>query len=447
MAFRLVIAGRPNVGKSSLFNALLGYRRSIVLDVRGTTLDDIVEKVDWAGREIDLVDAQGIGDEKDSVVLDRLLRSGDAILFVVDAQAGLTPYDGWLASRIKEARKPTLLVVNKAEKEGDSALPEFAALGIDDTVAVSACHKQNLSAVEDWAVDQAGGHVGSRSDEKEAADAAEPGEAEREEGPVTIALVGRPNVGKSTLMNRLVGRPVSRVSPLPHTTRDPVGATVRHGEREVRLVDTAGIRRHVDRNELVELFSVHAAKRQIRDAGVVCLLLRADEPLSEQDKRLIGLVEESGKPTLVLLNFWDKLNRAAQAEVLRELSHVPLIKTRPRLPLSARTGWNVRKVLPEALELYDQGSRRVSTSRLNKVVERIVSKNPPPSAGTGFFNILYASQVKTRPPTFVFFTNRKASIPDSYKRFLKNELRREFNLSGQSLRLHFRGGDKDRRAE
>ncbi len=420
--YTLCIVGRPNVGKSCLFNVLLKRNRAIVLDMPGTTIDELAEKVRWEDRDLVIVDTQGVFEEGDYPVVDRAMKRADAILFVVDAIAGLTPFDRWLATELKSARIPTLLVINKVEKQEGMPTAEFSELGFDNVTEVSAAHKRNLASIREWAV-------------KTVPKSKEP---ENKTEPVNVAIVGKPNSGKSTLMNRFCKASVSRVSPIAHTTRDPIVYDVETRSGLIRFVDTAGVRRPNAKKEKVEILSIKASERAIEDSDVVLLCIASHEDVTDQDMRLLSTLDRLGRPAVILLNFWDKLEREDQAKFLRNSEFFRVLKKFPLVKISGKTGFNLSKILPLAVKLYRQSNQRVPTAKLNKAVENMVRRNPPPAIGKGNFNILYASQVAVSPPTFVFFMNRKESLPTSYRRYVENSLKSAFNLDGQPMRLLFR---------
>jgi GTP-binding protein len=444
-SFSIAIVGRPNVGKSSLFNALLGYRRTIVLDLPGTTMDEVCERVDWSDERLVLIDSQGIFDEGDRSVLERLIQRADAFVMVVDALAGPTPFDRWIATVLHMTRKKVLLCVNKIEGGKAHAESDFAELGFEDVLGVSATHRFNLPALQQWCRSwvetedaPAGAEAAAEDDAWNEEAPAEPA-PEPEKGPLKVALVGRPNTGKSTMMNRLCGQAISRVSPEPLTTRDPVTHELTTPQGEVRLFDTAGMRRPRSQKEAIEVFSIQATTRTIREADVVFLLLASSQEVSDQDMRLLNLLEREGKPAAVLLNFWDQLGSARRKKFFEETEFAPYLQSFRCLPVSGLTGFNTGEILPLAFRLHRQAQRRIKTSKLNKVVSTIVQKNPPPTAGKQNFNILYASQVRVDPPTFVFFMNRKAALPQTYRKYLENQLRDRLGFKGQSIRVLFRG--------
>ncbi len=453
--FTVAIVGRPNVGKSSLFNALLGYRRSIVLDLPGTTLDQISEKVEWNSVALRIMDTLGVNDESDSEALGNILGKADACLFVVDALVGPTPFDRFLAREIHLAGVPALLCVNKSEAKRSESETFFAELQFDQMLPISAAHRHNLSEVKDWCAAQALKSKAeapkspglerlinnlSVSPELPTEPLREEKEPDQKPETLSIALIGKPNTGKSTLMNRLCGEKVSRVSPTPLTTRDAVSFEMVTPEGLVRFVDTAGMRRPRTQKSELEVFSINASTRAIRAADIVLLMFACHEEVSDQDMRLLSLIENEGKPTIVLLNFWDQLTASQRKHFLEDSEFSTALEQFRTLPLSGLTGFNVAQILPLAWKMARTARKRVKTSRLNEVVERIVARNPPPSTGNQNFNILYASQIKTEPPTFVFFVNRKQSVPASYEKFLTNQLRKQLNFKGQPIRIYFRAG-------
>ncbi len=459
--FTIAIVGRPNVGKSSMFNALLGYRRSIVLDMPGTTLDLISEKVDWGTGFFRLMDTLGVNDETDSEALGTILSKADAVLFVVDALVGPTPFDRFLAREIHLAGVPVLMCVNKSEAKRSESETFFAELEFDEVLPISAAHRHNLSEVKEWCAAE----LAKNRPPGEAAKAAEkrmsgldkliesisdypeelPDEpvVDPKANTLNIALIGKPNTGKSTLMNRLCGEEVSRVSPTPLTTRDAISFEMDTKDGLVRFVDTAGMRRPRSQKADLEVFSINASTRAIRAADIVLLMIACHEEISDQDMRLLSLIESEGKPTIVLLNFWDMLTPPQRKHFLEDSEFAHPLKQFRTVPISGLKGFNVDQVLPIAWKMAKACRKRVKTSRLNEIVDRIVKKNPPPATGNQSFNILYASQVKTEPPTFVFFVNRKQSVPASYEKFLTNQLRKHLNFKGQPIRIYFRAREKE----
>lgn len=417
----VAIVGRVNVGKSSLLNALLGYRRSIVLDDAGTTVDEIIEKAPWAPLKI--LDFQGILSEQDEALLKRVLSKADAILMVVDAGQGPIPLDEYLATEIKKLRKPALLVINKQDLPTAVPASDFSVLGIEKMVEVSTAHRRNIDEIKQWIINTVVNPL-------------TPSLAPV--SPLKVALIGRPNVGKSTLMNRLTLAAISRVSPEPLTTRDPVSFELTTSQGIVQLLDTAGIRRPRTQKKKVELYSVQASTRSIERSDVVLILVSAAEGVLDQDMRLLNLTIRQGKPVAVLINFWDRLTSSERKHFLENCPFRAYLDTFYFLPISALTGFQIDKILPLAFRLNKKSQYRLKTSRLNEIIERIIHKNPPPTAGRHRFNILYASQVRSNPPTFVFFMNRKVALPLSYQSYLQNQLKSALGLKSQAVRVYFR---------
>lgn len=417
---RIVLIGRPNVGKSSLFNALLGFRRSIVVDQPGTTLDLISEKMTFANAE--LIDSQGVFGEGDSAILREALLLADAVIFVVDATTGVTPFDSWIAKELYMMKLPVLLAINKVEAKGAYTESEFSKLHFDERVTLSVAHRTNIDFVKEWCVEFAG--------VKEAGD--------KENEPISIALVGRPNTGKSTLMNLLCQKTVSKVSPIPLTTRDPVSFDLHKGEDAIELIDTAGMRRPRAKKDLIENYSIHATTRTIRKSDVVLLLINSSEAITDQDMRLLSLLEREGRPALVLFNFWDKLDHNQRRDFVANSDFSRYLASFTTLPISAKTGFQTDRILRQAARIYKKSNTRIKTSKLNKIVETLLINNPPPAAGRGNFNIMYASQVKVDPPCFIFWLNRKTNLPEHYRNYMINQLRERLGLQSQALKVFFR---------
>jgi GTP-binding protein len=352
-------------------------------------------------------------------------------IFVVDAISGPTPFDRWISTHVRASGKPVLLCINKVEAKEAHPETDFAELGIEDVLSISAAHRFNLPALKSWILNVVASPEGEAIFRKTA--------VTEGEAPLTIALIGRPNTGKSTLMNRLCGQSVSRVSPEPLTTRDPVNWELDTSQGRVRLIDTAGMRRPRSEKSSIEVFSIQASTRTLRQADVVFLLIASSEGVTDQDVRLLNLIVREGRPTAVLLNFWDTLGSHERKHFVEGTDFRSYLENFHLLPISGLKGFNADQVIPLAFRLYKQAQKRVKTSRLNEFVERFVSANPPPTAGRQNFNILYASQVRVDPPTFVFFMNREGNIPTSYRTYLQKQLRSRLGLKSQAIRVLFRG--------
>lgn len=417
--YKVLIFGRPNVGKSSLMNALLGYRRSIVYDEPGTTLDDIKEKTNLGKGDLLLWDSEGVYLEEKPEEIKQRLQSADLVLYVIDAQVGFTPFDKEFMPILKSLSVPILLCANKSEGIEYFEVEKYKSLNFE-TLLVSAAHRKNIQEVKDFIL-------------KHQPDPIEKGEPKK---VIKVALIGKPNSGKSTLMNTLTRETVSRVSPLPLTTRDSVSYEIEDFDTIYKLIDTAGMRRPRSQKSDIEIYSISNSTQALETSDVILLMINATEEVTHQDLRLLDLITRKGKSVLVLLNMWDALKAPEQKIFLDRMPKI--IQDNPYLTISAMKEQGTYEILPLVKKLYTQANKRLTTSTLNEVVKRIVEKNPPPSSGRGNFNILYASQVKTSPPTFVFFLNRKEALPSSYQHYLSNQLKERLKLKGQSIRLLYR---------
>ncbi len=436
MSFPVVaIVGRPNVGKSTLINRIVGGQEAIVHGEEGVTRDRHYLKADWNGREFLLVDTGGIvpgtADELLQNVSEQAkaaIEEADVIVLLVDAKAGPTSSDHEIAEILRRARKPVLIAANKCDDVRDDPLAmEFFELGLGDPLPVSGLHGTSTGDFLDAVVRAL------------PAAPAPAGEAALE--ALKVAIVGRPNVGKSSLVNRLIGHERMIVSPESGTTRDAIDTRVSVDEREVVLVDTAGIRRKSKVPYGVEQFSVVRALKAMERANVVVLVVDATVGVTEQDQRLSGLALEGGKALVVVINKWDLVPKDTytlpkfQEEVLRELHHVdwaPVVFT------SALSGQRIDKILPAAMAAAGENGRRVTTGVVNEVVTEALSLNPPPTRHGKRLRVYYTSQGPTRPPTFLLFCNDPTLVTDSYERYLTGKFREAFGFKGTPIRLFFR---------
>ncbi|MBI3925260.1 MAG: ribosome biogenesis GTPase Der [Armatimonadetes bacterium] len=433
----VAIVGRPNVGKSALFNRLVGRRQAIVSDRPGVTRDRIYAPCEWAGSHFVLVDTGGM-DPDDPDVLRRqvfqqaeaALEEADLLLFVVDGQTGIHPLDEDVAEILRARSKPVVLVVNKAENpEIESDSYEFYRLGVGDPIAVSAIHGSNTGDLMDLVVERIGGSI--EEDEQEEA---------------RITLLGRPNVGKSSLLNRILGQERSLVHPEAGTTRDTVDTLLDFDGRPIRLVDTAGIRRKGKVSDEVEYFSSVRALSALRRAQVGILVLDAQDGVVSQDKRVAGEILEAGLATVVLVNKWDlvaRMGSPAQLQRWRKdfaailAEQLDFVSWAPVLYVSAKSGERTEEILPACLEVLGEWSRRVDTPVLNRLVQDAVAMRPPPSFKGQHLKVFYASQKKSRPPTFVLKVNSPKLVHFSYRRYLENQLREAFGFVGTPIKLVF----------
>jgi GTP-binding protein len=448
----VAIVGRPNVGTSTLVNRLVGERLAIVEDLPGTTRDRVYGVGDWNGREFTLVDTGGLELEPGSHIEERVqdqarvaMEEADVILFVVDAAAGLAPLDHEVADRLRRTSKPTILVINKAdnprrEQEG----VEFYALGMDPSITVSAQHGRNTGDLADMLVDalppSAPVEQPAWTDDSVTEQDLEE-LAETEIGPPRVAIVGRPNTGKSTFVNRVLGEERMIVSDVPGTTRDPVDSAVVVDDERMILVDTAGIRRRGSVQRGIERYSVLRSMKAIDRADVAIVMTDATEGYTAQDAHVVGHVLEAGKGIVLVINKWDVVEKDGHTadewlKVLRR--EAPYLAWADIVFASAMTGQRVERILREARRVADERYRRVPTADLNRIVMDAVRAHPPSHVRNRLGKVLYATQVAVAPPTFVIFVNDPELIHFSYRRYLENRIREEYGFLGTPIRLIFR---------
>ncbi len=440
----VAIVGRPNVGKSTLFNRLIGERRAIVEDEPGTTRDRVYGTSDWGGVEFTIIDTGGLQDDQELIgeptdVIARHTRDqahaaiaeADVIVFMVDGKAGMNAGDHEVAEILRRADKPTILVANKAESaDRRDAVYEFYELGLGDPLAISSYHGTGTGDLLDRVVENL--------------PAVE--EDEELEGPA-IAIVGRPNVGKSRLLNALIGQERSIVSDIPGTTRDSLDTVLEWAGQPVTLIDTAGIRRRGRIDRGIEQYSVLRSMRAIDRADVVLLVIDATEGFTAQDLHIAGYVAEQKKGIVVVVNKWDLIEKDSSTmdefreEARRQLDFMPYA---PLVFVSAKFGQRVNQILDTALAVVSERHKRVPTSALNKMLKDAVAAHPPPSKPGKWLKFYYATQADISPPTFIIFVNDPTQIHFTYRRFLENQLRDAFGFTGTAIRLSFRGRDEGR---
>ena len=445
MSFTLAIVGRPNVGKSTLFNRLVGARRALVDDRPGVTRD----RREGEGRLGDLsftvIDTAGLEDaDRDRESFSARMQAqtaaalvqADAVLFLVDARAGATAADRTFADLVRKSGKPAIVVANKSEgRAAEAGVLESYALGLGDPVAISAEHGEGLAGLYD-ALRVA---LPEATAEENAADAATPsGDTEK---PIRIAVVGRPNTGKSTLINRLLGEERLLTGPEAGITRDAIAVDLTWQGRHLRIHDTAGLRRRSRVAEKLEKLSTADTLNAIRFAEVVIVLVDAEAPFEEQDTRIVDLVEREGRAIVIAINKVDLVERQPGVRSrLREIADrvLPQIKGVLVVPLSARTGEGLDRLMAAVMESYAVWNRRVPTAALNRFLSEAVSAHPPPAISGRRVRLDYITQPKARPPTFVLFSSRASSLPETYRRYLVNGLREAFALPGTPIRLTLR---------
>ncbi len=431
----IAIVGRPNVGKSTLFNRLLGGRRAIVDDMPGVTRDRLYGEYEWRGRRFILVDTGGFEPEGAGIQArvraqaERAVAEADCILFLVDVKEGLTPADTEVARQLRvSARRPILLVVNKVDGEGQEALVgEFHRLGFDEVHPISAEGGRGIGDLLDVVAAKLPGGE----------------EAPEETGAITVAVVGRPNVGKSSLVNRILGADRVLVSPEPGTTRDAVDTRFSYQDREYTLVDTAGIRAKGRIGHSVERYSVSRALAAVRRADVALILLDAVEGVAEQDTKIGGEAHEAGCASILVVNKWDLRQQeeaAARAEFRLALQEkFKYLAYAPVVFVSAQTGLRVFSLFPLIDAAAGERERRIPTAELNNAIGDAVARRPPPAEGGRPVRIRYATQVGVKPPTFLCFTTANRGLHFSYVRYLENVLRHTFGFRGTPIRLAVRG--------
>jgi GTP-binding protein len=429
----VAIVGRPNVGKSTLFNRILGNRTAVVDAESGVTRDRLYRDVDWAGRCFTLVDTGGIESEAGEVMADqvsnqarRAITEADLVLFVLDGKAGLLSEDVQVAGILRHSGRPVIPVVNKID-DFSKPLPlaDFYALGLGDPIPVSAAMGLNIGDLLDLAVERM----------PETIEQPEP-EA------VRIAVIGRPNVGKSSLVNRLLGEERVIVSDIPGTTRDAIDTRFRREDREYVLTDTAGMRRKTKIQESIERYSVLRAGKALERSDLALIILDATDGVTNQDQKIAGLAEEAGKATMVVVNKWD-LFRETEVPASRYRDEIRdelgFIGYAPVLCVSALTGRGMGKILDTVDAVMQEYHRKIPTSMLNRIMHDAFMIAPPPAQKGKRLKLLYSTQVATGPPTFLLFVNDPGLVSRGYRRYLANQLRRVYRFTGTPVRLVFRG--------
>ena len=432
----VVIVGRPNVGKSTLFNRLLGRRKALVHNLPGVTRDRNIDLVTRDEGTFQIVDTGGfLGDESDTMAtlvdeqVEAAVEGGTAVLLVVDSKDGVLPVDTELARRLIKSGKRTALIVNKVDVDAHlDRISDFHSLGVDPMIPVSAEHGLGMDRIWDFL-------------QESAAPAAPPADLpEDETPPIRVAIVGRPNVGKSSILNRILGETRSLVSNIPGTTRDPVDSFITWNNREFLVVDTAGIRRKSKTERGAELLSVLLARRSLERCDVAILVLDAFKGVSHQDSHIAGLIERSLRAGCVVLNKWDLVKNTERASEIEEaveekfafLEYLPVERT------SALTGRRVEKLLPLVDRIYQNYSQSLPTAVLNKEIEFLTRRVSIPAVQGKHMKIRYITQTGTAPPILTAFTNSRYPPPRNYSRYLKNALRKRFELAGSPLVLKFR---------
>ncbi|MFB0517097.1 MAG: ribosome biogenesis GTPase Der [Candidatus Neomarinimicrobiota bacterium] len=430
----IAILGRPNVGKSTLFNRLVGRRQAIVDETAGVTRDRIYGSVEWAGHAFHLIDTGGYladsGDMLESVVrrqADMAVEEADLILFMVDSREGITPDDRGLADRLRKLSKPVLLVANKVDDVvHESRALEFYELGLGEPLAVGAISGRGVGDMLDAALEQL---LWAWREEEPLAEA------------IGLAIVGVPNVGKSSFLNAILKQEKAIVTPTPGTTRDSIDSFIHYMGRTLRLIDTAGLRRKARVRNAIEYYSTVRTLRSIDECHVAIVMVDAEQGFHTQDRQIMSRVMEQGKGLVAAVNKWDVIEKDSRTvgqwtesmrAAYKPLEHIPLVF------MSVHHNQRVWKVLQTALEVYEQTTRSISTAELNKFLAEAVDYLPPPAVQGKRIQIKYATQVHREPPLFAFFGNHPRLVPVTYKRYLENRLRERFGFGGVPIKLSFR---------
>ncbi|MGJ5208749.1 ribosome biogenesis GTPase Der [Bradyrhizobium sp. HKCCYLR20261] len=442
MSFTIAIIGRPNVGKSTLFNRLVGQKLALVDDMPGVTRDRREGEAKLGDLHFTIIDTAGLDEGPKGSLTARMqeqtetaIALADALFFVIDARIGLTPADRAFADFARRADKPVLLLANKSEgKHGELGAMESYALGLGDPIQISAEHGEGMGELYD-ALSRIVPESEDEEEEREETD------EERANRPIRVAIVGRPNAGKSTLINHLLGEERLLTSPEAGTTRDSIAVEIEHKGRGFRVFDTAGLRRRSRIEEKLEKLSVADALRAVRFAEVVVLMMDAQHRFEEQDLRIADLVEREGRALVLAVNKWDLMEaQPGQISMLRrDADHwLPQVAGVPIVAVSGLMGEGIDRLMQAIVEAYAVWNRRVPTSALNRWFEGAIANNPPPAVSGRRLKLNYITQTKARPPSFVLFCSRADAIPQSYLRYLTNSMRETFELPGTPVRITLR---------
>jgi GTP-binding protein len=446
MSFTIAIIGRPNVGKSTLFNRLVGQKLALVDDEPGVTRDRREGQARLGDLEFTVIDTAGLDEGAKGSLTARMqeqtetaIKLADALMFVIDARVGLTPTDRAFADFARRANKPVLLLANKSEgKQGEAGAMEAYALGLGDPIAISAEHGEGLGDLYDALRELLPEPV---EDEAESPDEADEAEQDSSKRPIRVAIVGRPNAGKSTLINRLLGEERLLTSTEAGTTRDSIAVEIDWKGRAFRVFDTAGLRRRSRIEEKLEKLSVADALRAVRFAEVVVLMMDAQNRFEEQDLRIADLIEREGRALVIAVNKWDLMDaKPGQISALRvDADHwLPQVAGVPIVAVSGLTGEGIDRLMEAIVTAYAVWNKRVPTSALNRWFEQAIAANPPPAVSGRRLKLNYITQTKARPPSFVLFCSRADAVPQSYLRYLVNSLRDMFALPGTPVRITLR---------
>src|SRR5256714_973871 len=445
MSFTIAIIGRPNVGKSTLFNRLVGQKLALVDDEPGVTRDRREGNGRLGDLEFTVIDTAGLDEGAKGSLTARMqeqtetaIALADALMFVIDARIGLTPNDRAFADFARRTNKPVVLVANKAEgKHGEVGAMESYALGLGDPVQISAEHGEGMSEL----YDSLRALMPEPVEDEEERDDEDISEEEAATRPIRVAIVGRPNAGKSTLINHLLGEERLLTSPEAGTTRDSIAVEITWQGRKFRLFDTAGLRRRSRIEEKLEKLSVADALRAVRFAEVVVLMMDAQNKFEEQDLRIADLIEREGRAIVLAVNKWDLMERKPHliSALRSDADHwLPQVKGTPIVAVSGLMGEGIDRLMTAIQDAYAVWNKRVATAALNRWFEQAVDANPPPAVSGRRLKLNYITQTKARPPSFILFCSRADAVPQSYLRYLTNSMREAFDLPGTPIRITLR---------
>ena len=427
----VAIIGKPNVGKSTFFNYLAGSRISIVEDTPGVTRDRIYADTNWRGRNFTLIDTGGIEPDSDDVILSQMreqanlaIAMADVIIFLTDVKQGVTAADKEIALMLKKSNKPIVLVCNKADnfEKDKQGIYEFYNLGIGDPYPISAANALGIGDVLDAIYE----HFPEKTDNED------------DDDIIKVAVIGKPNVGKSSLINKILGEKRTIVSDIAGTTRDAIDTYFENEDGKYVLIDTAGIRKKSKVNERIEKFSVMRSLLAVERADVCLMLIDANDGVTDQDAKIAGEAHEAGKGVIIVVNKWDEYEKTTgtlenyKKEIYSKLAYLSYA---PIIFISAKTGQRVDKLFPLINHVAEQNAMRISTSVLNQVINEAIAIVQPPTDKGKRLKIFYGTQASTKPPTFVIFVNSKDLFHFSYERYLVNQIRKEFGLEGTPIRI------------
>ena len=426
------IIGRPNVGKSTLFNRIIGQKKSIVSDIRGVTRDIVTGSFNWLNREYSVVDTGGfIHNSKDlinrevNIQSDIAQNESDLILLIMDSRQEITSNDRELAQIVLRLDKPYIFVLNKVDQSNkEFNKNKFYELGLNEPMLVSAQTGYNIGDLLDKVADM----IPTTNDETEFCDC-------------NLAVIGMPNVGKSSFVNKILNKNLSIVSNIAGTTRDSVDSFFKYYNKTIRLVDTAGLRKRSKINEEIEFYSLIRTERSLEQADVAIVMIDANLGFRKQDRDIVRMVLDQGKGMVLAVNKWDLVNKdtdSMKKYIEQIVYQFPSIGHYPIIFTSVTSNKRVQTVLSEAIEVFERRNNKVKTNDLNKWLDRILQINPPPAVKGKYLKVKYVSQIRKAPPLFVFFTNHPDLFPIQYKRYLENQIRSEFNLKGVSIKISFR---------